>query len=112
MKTSLRRIVFVSIAVMVIAVSGQDIWSQSPCTDFGIDAPAPIEGSTAICSKRSSMPLDRQIELVTENQLDQLLGGADPAEIYLSNGEDLERARREDRIGRRAAWSSRGFRAG
>ena len=80
MKTSPRRVVFVVFAVAVIAVWAQDIWSQSPATQIGIDG----DLLTALT------PLDRQIlKLATENQLDQLLGGTDPSEIYLSNGETL-----------------------
>ncbi len=89
MKTALRRVLIVAVAVMAISVWGQNTWSQSPSRDFGIDARAPVGGLDGDLLNALT-PLDRQIlKLVTENQLDQLLGGTDPSEIYLSNGETL-----------------------
>ncbi len=89
MKSSLRRAMFVAIAAMVVAVWGQDIWSQSSSPDIGVDAASPIKGLDEDLLKALT-PLDRQIlKFVHESQLDQLLDGTDPADIYLSNGETL-----------------------
>ncbi len=99
MKPTLRRVVFVAFFVAVIAAWGQNIWSQSPAPDTAIGAEGRLKSLDGEMLDALT-PLDRQIlKLVDENQLDALLDGTDPAEIYLSNGETLsaltERAQEE-----------------
>ncbi|MDX2438178.1 MAG: hypothetical protein QNL88_14145 [Acidobacteriota bacterium] len=89
MRTSLGRVVFVVVAVAVIAVSGQNIWSQSASPNPGLGAAAP-DSDIDEDLLSALTPLDRQIlKFVNQSQLDQLRDGTDPADIFLSNGETL-----------------------
>lgn len=89
MKSSFHRMLFVAIVIAISALLGQNTWSQSPHPNTAIAAEARLENLDGEMLQALT-PLDRQIlKLVDENQLDALLGGTDPAEIYLSNGETL-----------------------
>lgn len=80
MTQSSRRFVLVS-AVVLTLVAG---WGQRAWTQGALDPSGDERLRSALT------PLDRQIlEFVNDSQLEQLLNGTDPAEIYLSNGETL-----------------------
>lgn len=102
MNASIRRILWVAAVLAVITGWGQKAWTQGQHTGAAADQAA---AARALDQELWSAltPLDRQIlKFVSESQLEELLNGIDPTEIYLSNGETLS-----DLTARTQAASSR-----